>query len=230
MFAYRAPLSSAHQSVYEQGMSFFGNGEKYDVDKALALFEADISENPSTERGHHQKARIAFLKGDFTTALSEIDIQIEKNGNKVPASFYIRGLIYGYQGHYTKATEDFLTFLDWDPYNWAAINDLLWVLVKDGQIERATRISQKAVDIFPDNPWILSMRATICFEKGLHECALANGERAVVKAGTLTDADWLKAYPGNDPAIAAEGIASFRKSVIDNMVKYQQASSVLNNQ
>ena len=45
---------------------------------------------------------------------------------------------------------------------------------------------------------------------------MVGGENSITVA-KISEADWLNAYPGNDPKIAGEGIAAFKKAVENNM-------------
>ena len=42
-------------------------------------------------------------------------------------------------------------------------------------------------------------------------------QKAWTHVQNVQEKEWLHSYPGNDPAIAGEGIATFRTAVEDNM-------------
>ena len=178
---------------------------------------------PSHPSVHHQLARIAFLRGDFFTALSLIHHQIALHGDNLPNSYYIRGLIEGYAGLYEKAVLDYEHYLTYDPDNWAAINDYAWVLLKDGKAETALTALEHGLEYHPDNAWLLNSKATALFELGRYAEALQAAEAAVRSAQDLGKEEWLVAYPGNDPAIAGEGLASLRNAIRENMHTIESA-------
>ncbi len=41
----------------------------------------------------------------------------------------------------------------------------------------------------------------------------------------FVETEWLKAYPGNDPLIAPQGIAAFQSAVLKNLHMISQARS-----
>ena len=191
--------------------------DMYDLDRATYFFAEASEINPEYPYLHHQIARIAFLKGDFTTALREIDKEIELNGAKHANAYYVRGLIKGFKGDYAGAAEDYEVFLRKYPKNWAAINDYAWVLLKDDRPRDALVALDWGVMSWPENAWLHNSRATALFEVGRIEEAAEAAAEAARLVDSVTEADWLDAYPGNDPLIAPQGIAAFKKAVAENM-------------
>jgi len=189
----------------------------YDIDHAEAFFKESLQLNPLQPYAHHQLARIAFLRGDFDNAMWNIDRELEIHQNASPSSYYIRGLIEGYMGRYDDAAKDYEVFLRSHPSNWAAVNDYAWVLLKAKRYEDAASASAYGLSIFPDNPWLLNSYATASFELHHYQEAYAAAQKANEEVQRVTEAEWLIAYPGNDPKIAREGIESFKKAVSDNM-------------
>jgi hypothetical protein len=70
---------------------------------------------------------------------------------------------------------------------------------------------------WPENPWLLNSRATALFELGQLDRAHEVIIQAAAAVETVTPAEWIKAYPGNDPLIAIDGVAAFKKAVAENM-------------
>ena len=207
------------ERAYATGARHFDamNSTEYDIKRAERYFEKALVLNPKLPYLQHQLARIAFLRGDFATALSRINLELEGNPNPSPSSYYVRGLIEGYIGKYTDAVKDYEVYVKSDPTNWAATNDLAWVLLKANRPKDALAAIDKILPLWPENPWLLNSKTTALFELGrLQEAreAATAASRAVMQ---ITERDWLRAYPGNDPLIAAEGIQSFQSAVIQNM-------------
>src|SRR3989344_3690178 len=128
---------------------------QYDVEAAENFFKQAVKLDPELLYVHHQLARIAFLKGDFVTALFQINLQIQKHADETPNSYYVRGLIEGYMGDYGAAAKDYEEFLKVDPRNWAAVNDLAWVLLEDNRPQEAADATEEGLKYFPENPWLL---------------------------------------------------------------------------
>ena len=199
------------------------NPSDYDIDLADYYFRQAELRDPTILYLHHELARISFLRGDFPRAMEQINYQIAEHGDATPNSYYIRGLIEGFMGAYGPSAKDYEHFLTFDSHNWAAINDYAWVLLKAGRAKDAEIATADGIIYFPDNPWLLNNNATALYELKKYPEALISAQKASVAVQNLTEAQWLHAYPGNDPLIAAQGLASFKKAVGDNMHTIQLA-------
>jgi tetratricopeptide (TPR) repeat protein len=195
----------------------------YDIERAKYFYAEAYALDPLQPYIHHQRARIAFLEGRFAAAMALIDEQIHLFGTTTPNSYYVRGLIEGFIGQYDAAASDYETYLSFDPHNWAALNDYIWVLLKAERVEKAREVAAYALVFFPDNPWLLNSHAIALFETGEVEPALDAARRATVAFDSLTEAEWLHAYPGNDPLVAGKGVATARQSALDNMHRIEAA-------
>lgn len=213
-------LTQAPEPAYALAEKHFdaAHAELYNIDRAAELYREVLRRDPSFPYAHHQLARIAFLKGDFTTALERITIEINRpNGPASPSSYYIRALIEGFAGKYAASAEDYRRYLQHDPSNWAATNDLAWVLLKDARWEDTIAAIDPVLRLWPTNPWLLNSKAIALYELGRYEEALNAALQAHEHLDQVTNEVWSMAYPGNDPLIAPEGVATFRTAVIENM-------------
>ena len=191
--------------------------KEYDVAWAESLFDRAYALNPKLLHLQHERARIAFLKGDFAIALARIDAELALQTTPSPDSYYIRGLIEGFAGEYDRAIVDYETYLRSDSKNWAAINDYAWVLLKANRPMDALIALDWGLIYFPQNPWLLNSKATALFELERLDRALVSAHDAAKWVDHVTEEQWLRAYPGNDPLIAEMGIAEFKSAVLDNM-------------
>ncbi|HTR18621.1 MAG TPA: hypothetical protein VMH91_01410 [Candidatus Paceibacterota bacterium] len=221
--AYAVDPSASRAFAYGERHFDATNPSEYDLDRAEYFFTLAAKKDPSTPYLYHELARISFLRGDYKQALARIDFQIMLHGDSEPNSYYVRGLIEGYMRDYGDAITDYTHFLLFDPNDWAAINDDAWVLLKAGRFQEAADLTTKGLKIYPENPWLLNSNATALYELGLYQPALAAAEKAEAAVATVTDSEWSHAYPGNDPTIAGEGVASFRQAVADNVHTIQLA-------
>src|SRR3989344_3629036 len=194
----------------------YQNGE-YDLAKAKIYFEQALEIDPNTPDGWHQLARIDFLKEDFTEALKKINKQIEIHGDSFMASFYIRGLISGYAGDYDQAKKDFKKFLSWDHNNWAALNDLAWIYFKKGDYKNAENTAKIGLEIAPQNPWLLTALGAALLNQNKKEEAQKAFIQAKSNVDLLTEMDWHKSYPGNNPNSAQKGLESMKETIIYNL-------------
>lgn len=85
--------------------------------------------------------------------------------------------------------------------------------------KKAQKITRDALQIFPDNPWLLNSYAIASYE--LHDFNAAR--QALVKANvtvqSVSSEQWSKAYPGNDPITARDGVATLKQSINENLTK-----------
>jgi tetratricopeptide (TPR) repeat protein len=196
---------------------------EYDVDRAEYFFAEALRLDPSSRYALHELARIAFLKSDFGLAESRIDTEIAVYGKENPNAYYVRALIYGYQGRYLDAAKDYETYFKMTPATWGAINDYSWVLLKAELPEGALAALEWGLKEWPGNPWLLHNQAIALYELQRYEESAAAAALALAGAETLTREDWLVAYPGNDPRVAAEGLATFRAAAAENLAKAEAA-------
>lgn len=213
---FRLDPTPAHSFVYGEKHFDASDSSQYDLDRAEYFFNKAAAD-PALPYVYHQLARVSFLKGDFTKALAQINLQISLHGTSTPSSYYVRGLIEGFMGRYDASERDYAIYIKTDPTNWAATNDYAWVLLKADRPKDALTAIDKILPLWPESPWLLNSKATALFELGrlreAREAAMA-ASRAVIK---ISERDWMQAYPGNDPLIAAEGIQAFQKAVLENM-------------
>jgi len=216
---YMVSLLLTPQDSYARGTYYFdaANSSGYGLDRAATFFESALSKDVTTPYLYHQMARVAFLRGDFETARALIALELQRNAQPSPSSFYISALIDAYRGDYASSSDFYEKYLVYDPHNWAAINDYAWVLLKAGKAREAAVLTARGLEENPSSPWLLNTAAISLYEIGDIEGARMMARLAVEESQRLEARDWTRAYPGNDPLIAAEGIDSFRSSVIHNM-------------
>lgn len=233
MTVWRIPLHAAYEDVsfwmspsasraYDYGSSHLdvkGDARMYDLQRAEYFLYKTIAIDPYFPYANHQLARIAFLRGQYDLALSRINTEIAHYGDIHHNSYYIRGLIEGYAGDYKSSIKDYERYVQSNPRNWAAINDLAWVLLKDKQYKKAASVTEEGLSLFPESPWLLNSHAIASFELKNYSTALDDLEKASALVEQVTDNQWSTAYPGNDPKVASEGVATLKNSIKDNLEK-----------
>lgn len=230
IFLLRTPITNFYEDVaytldpsaeraFQYGARHFSSDEpvRYDIDRAEHFFDLAALKDPTIPYLYHQLARISFLRGDFTRAMAQIDYQIQMHGDAAPNSYYVRGLIEGFMGDYDAAARDYAYFLKLFPSSWAGANDYAWVLLKADRPKDAAEVTEAALRVHPTNAWLLSTHAIALYEIGDLAGAVSVARQALVASSELTVREWLRAYPGNDPQVAREGLATHRKSIEDNI-------------
>lgn len=199
----------------------YGDGI-YDLNHARYYFEYALMLDSKVPDAWHQLARIDFLRGNYYDALDKINTQIVLHGDSFMASYYIRGLIYGYMGDLVHAKENFLKFKEWDPNNWAIHNDLAWIYFKMGEYTQAEREAREGLEWNQGNAWLLTALGVALLNQSNHDEArttLLAAQKAITR---LTEQDWHKAYPGNNPAVAAKGIREMAEIAKKNLALLEQ--------
>lgn len=194
----------------------YGDGV-YDLEKARDYFNLALDLDPNVPDAWHQLARIDFLEGDFYNALKKINKQLEIHRDSLMPAYYVRGLIHGYARQFKKAEKDFIIFLKYDPKNWATHNDLAWIYFQMGDYENTETIARKGLRWAPDNPWLLNILGVSLLNLNSKEEAHMILKKALENAKTLTETDWHKAYPGNNPTVAVAGIRAMIKTIEFNI-------------
>jgi tetratricopeptide (TPR) repeat protein len=193
------------------------NGGAYDLALAEKYFEDALANDPNSPIAWHQLARIAFLKGQFSKALFKINKQIELHADTVMASFYVRGLIYGYAGNLDGAIKDFQHFLEKKPDSWAAQNDLAWIYFRKGDFEKVEETAREGLKYHPENPWLLTSLGVALLNLDKKTEAKTTLEKAKIATENLTIANWGEAYPGNNPESYSAGLTKMRATIEFNL-------------
>ena len=207
------------QRAYQYGVAHFSVADPgdYDLNRAEDFFYRAAALDPHLPYVWHELARISFLHGNLPKALAQINIQIDNEGDQTPNSYYVRGLIEGYMEDYADSERDYAHFIQFDPHDWAGVNDYAWVLLKDHKPQEADSAIALVLSYASNNPWLLNSDAIALSELGSTTGARARIDAAAVAVAKLSPGDWSYAYPGNDPAIASQGLAAFRAAVLQNM-------------
>jgi len=216
--------SNAELAMFIGNYHFNGviGGGEYNPDIALKAYQKAVSINPKILWGHYQLARIYFVKGDFNLALAEIAEELEANPENL-RSLYVRGLIYGYRnqaGDLEKAEADFRRFAEWAPSEWAGYNDLAWILSKRGKYKEAGEtitMAFRKISESKNNPWLWNALGVAELNLKEYKNAELSFGKSKQLAERLTEEDWRRSYPGNNPASAEEGLSSFLQAIDENL-------------
>ncbi|MFT5036854.1 MAG: tetratricopeptide (TPR) repeat protein [Candidatus Azotimanducaceae bacterium] len=175
----------------------------------------------------------------------EINLYDVSTSENIPyTSYYLKALTYGFTKQFNESAEGFEYLIEInanDSRSWAYYTDLAWVYFQQGRFEDIKNVmeggeaspvrlkttgedgqeievlDQGGFSRYPENPWVLNMYALALHN--LEETEKAHGLfiQAKTTADLLTNSDWIKAYPGNDPGNAARGLADFREVIEKNI-------------
>jgi len=207
------------------GLYYFrwGGVGEYDLERAAYYFHEALEIDPHISGAQYQLGRIHFLNGNFFSAIFWLDRQLKQHADQNDQFFmsthYMRGLTLGFMKRFSEAEKEFQDLLIWNgnDTNWAVYNDLAWIYFQQGTYEKTAVVAERGLNFYPDNVWLLTMYGTALLNLGDHKTAKATLERALMEAGKLTEADWQRAYPGNDPRVSEQGLAEIIDAITANL-------------
>ena len=194
----------------------------YDLEKARSYYQEALTRDPHISGPWYQLARIDFLEGEFNDAIFKLNEHITLHPDPDEPFFnrahYVRGLTYGYVGRYESAEKDFLELIARtdEKAHWAYYVDLGWFYFSQGKFNELGSVSAEGLERYPDNPWILSNLGLALMNLN-HAEALPVLTFALEEAKKLTLGDWERAYPGNDPRLATQGLSEMRAVIEENL-------------
>jgi len=203
-----------------------GNTGVYDLEKAQKYFNKSLEIDPSISGPWLKLGTIDFLGGYFWSAIAKFNKQLEFHGDMNARFFmrthYMRGLTFGYIGFLGDAKADFLNLLVWNKgleneTSWAYYNDLAWIYFQMGDYQRTEEVAEEALLSYPDNPWLLNMRGVALLNLERKDVARTILSRAIEEGRKLTEEDWKRAYPGNDPRLAGQGLSAMIEALEFNL-------------
>ena len=206
---------------YRIGMNLADRGnvfysQKYDLAKAQKYFYWSLRIDPQLPYVHYQLARTYLVQSDLGKAKGEIDLELKYHPENKRA-FYVRGLIDGYAKNYSEAQNDFRQFIAYAPKEWAGYMDLSWVYINDQKYQEALETDNRGLAMYPDHIWLLSNKGLALYKLGRLEEAKVILEKDQELAKNLTADDWKRAYPGNNPAGAENGVLDIRGVIAYNL-------------
>jgi len=197
--------------------NYYFNGGAYNLDRAKKSYESAFNLKPDIQLAHYQISRIYFLKGDFNSALDEINKEL-KLRPEIPNSYYVRGLILGYRGNFREAESDFFKFIKLIPSQWAGYNDLAWIQVKLKKFQDAKETILKSFKNIPlekdRNPWLWTSLGIAYLNLGEYNKAKEAFLSAEEKTNKINADYFWSAYPGNNPKQAENAYSQF-KSILN---------------
>ncbi len=222
----RLYIQPSADRAYQMGLTYIDTPDRrvYSLANAEYFFSRAAALDSDYPLVHHQLARIDFLEGRYQDALVHENEEIERMKEQRAAPFYMRGLIAGYLGDYESSARDYATYVSLHPEGWEGRTDYGWALIKTHRYNEAIAVVSEGLRLYPGNGWLLSVRAAALYELGRYEEARADIHIAKAAMDALTEDAWHKAYPGNDPRAAAQGIATLRAAAAKNFEMIERAA------
>ncbi|MCX6790131.1 MAG: hypothetical protein NTV60_01235 [Candidatus Kaiserbacteria bacterium] len=213
------------------GDYYFGNDpttssreHPYDPSLAKKAAEKAIRINPSVEYAHYMRARVDFVQANFDESLTELNKEFSLFPDR-KRTLYMRGLVYAYRGKerdLSLAEKDFQAFITWAPTEWAGYNDLAFVFAKEKKYDFAVTVLKEGIikaNGGATNPWLWNALGVMELNLNKPAPALASLIKAQRFATALTDVQWQRAYPGNNPLSAQAGLEAMQVGIARNVIK-----------
>lgn len=205
---------------YNRGLYYYGGGS-YDINIARRNFEKSLAHSDGTQPfAHLELARTYFIVGDFSSALREVNAELELYPEHNRAH-YVKGLIYGFRKQYVLAEEEFKTYIRNEEYpTWAPYNDLAWVYFAQGEYENASNTAWKGMQHTiqpPFSAWLENSYAVAQMNLRHYEVAEKYFLLAQTNFAAMTPAQWGVSYAGNNPADYEDGLEQARAAVLENL-------------
>ena len=102
---------------------------------------------------------------------------------------------------------------------------MAWVLSKQGKYKEAKEAISAAfreIRESESNPWFWNALGVAELNLKKYGAAKTSFKKAKTLAENLTLADWRRAYPGNNPASAEEGLSAFVAAIEENLQRANQ--------
>jgi tetratricopeptide (TPR) repeat protein len=227
----RANDSYLNQAIakkfFEKGQYYYNGGE-FNISEAQKWYYWANFFDTKFPLLHYQWARTYLVSGEFEKGIAEINKEIQNYPDNKRA-YYVKGLLDSYADRNDEAVADFKEFIAWKPNGWAAYADLSWVYIKKEAYLDVIETTNQGLGYFPQNPWLLSNQGLAHYRLGDYESAKEDLEKAKNLSEKLTPEEWKRAYPGNNPSGAEQGVSDVKAIISYNlMLSYMKLGEIEN--
>lgn len=209
--------------LYKIGSSHMGGNEEYNRELAEHFISAAIQLDERLPYVHYQRSRLYFLDERYAKALAEVNKELEYNP-QFSRSYYLRGLIHGYNGQHAEAATDFAEFIKSEPEEWAGYADRAWALFQLGDYQGVLE-TMEAILPKTRNAWLLNAYGVALLNLNKWEEALEAFIEAQDLASRMSPEMWGMAYIGNDPRIYGAGLEEMKQNINENIERVNNALS-----
>ena len=199
-------VAKEDEELYTQAQSYVALGDK---DRALKAIDEYVSKYAENECGWTEKGRIHFERGEYPEGLAATRQSLEVNPYNTHAWNNLGILLNRTTAPITEVKKAFANALHFDPYNTAAMMNLIGPLVLQKEYSEAAELTAKALKLRPDKP-LVRQKAEALLKEFLDE-------RHVAAAETLL-CGWTEARPADTDAWHNLGLMSLDKGALDHAI------------
>lgn len=146
-------ISKEDEDLYAQAQSYVALGDK---DRALYVINDYVSRYSENECGWTEKGRIHFEREEYQEGLEATRQSLELNPFNTHAWNNLGILLNNTKAPVAEVKKAFANALRFDPYNTAAMMNLIGSLVLQKEYAEAAALTAKALRLRPDKPLVLA--------------------------------------------------------------------------
>lgn len=199
-------VAKQDEELYARAQSYVALGEK---DSALKAIDEYVSKYAGNECGWTEKGRIHFERGEYSEGLAATRQSLEVNPYNTHAWNNLGILLNRTTAPITEVRKAFDNALHFDPYNTAAMMNLVGSLVLQKEYSEAAVLTAKALKLRPDKPLVRHKTEALLKE------FLENRH---VAAAEILLRGWTEARPADADAWHNLGLRSLDKGDIDHAI------------
>ncbi|MBL7188518.1 MAG: protein kinase [Phycisphaerae bacterium] len=196
-------IAKEDEELYAQAQSYVALGDK---DRALRAIDEYVSKYTENERGWTEKGRIHFERGEYTQGLAATRESLDVNPYNTHAWNNLGILLNRTTAPTTEVRKAFANALHFDPYNTAAMMNLIGPLVLHKEYVAAAALTAKALKLRPDKPLVRQKAEALVKEFLDHKH---------VAAAEMLLSGWTEARPADTDAWHNLGLISLDKGALD---------------
>ena len=199
-------IAKEDEELYAKAQSYVALGDK---DRALKAIDEYILKYPENECGWTEKGRIHFERGEYEKGVTATRKSLEVNPYNTHAWNNLGILLNSAKAPIYEIKEALANALHFDPYNTAAMMNLVGPLVSHKEYAEAAMFTARALKLRPDKPLVLQKAEALLKE-------ILNDQNFSVAETLLTG--WVKARPSDAKAWHNLGLMSINNENLDQAI------------
>jgi len=148
---------------------------------AEGFFKKSLRENPDYPQPYYMLSEI-YLKNENTVdAIAQYEALLAQNPKQARPHMML-GIIYERRKEFDISEKHYRAALDINPEFVPAANNLAYILaVRDGNLNEALGLAQKAKEKVPNDPSIMDTLGLVYYKKGLYDNAIGEFNDSIAK-------------------------------------------------
>lgn len=180
-------VAKEDEELYAQAQSYVALG---DSDRALKAIDEYVAKYPENECGWTEKGRIHYERGEYAQGLVSTRKSLDVNPYNTHAWNNLGILLNRKAAPIEEVERAFESALRFDPYNTAAMVNLIGPLVLNKEFSKAATLAARAMKLRPDKPLVLQKAEALLKEFfGMKQPGAAETLLSAWTGSRPTDAD-----------------------------------------